>query len=149
MSREVAKKVAMSEQKIGELSQSVENQKKFLEDTNELLKDLMIGIENVSDNIKLIQKEMDFWRNPEVQEAEEEFAHLQQELQQEVPLFVSANKGPKNTPVSRPEDINYFPAQRQKNFPVGGLEGIPATSIAQGSAEEPSLSGMQEQMSAL
>ena len=131
LSKEVAQKVAMSEQRISGLSQSVENQKKSVEDTNELPKDLMMGIENMSDNMKLIQKEMNFWRNPEVQEAEEEYAHLQEELQQEVPLFVPASKGPENTPISSPEGANSFPAQRQNIFPVGGLEGIPATSSAQ------------------
>ena len=50
----------MSEQKIRELSQSAENQKKTVEDTNELLKDFMIGIENLGDNIKNTQKEMDY-----------------------------------------------------------------------------------------
>ena len=50
----------MSEQKIRELSQSAENQKKTVEDTNELLKDFMIGIENLGNNMKNIQKEMDY-----------------------------------------------------------------------------------------
>ena len=31
----------------------------------------MIGIENLGDNMENIQKEMDYWRNPELQEAEE------------------------------------------------------------------------------
>ena len=44
MLKEVAQKVAVSEKKIGELSQSVENQKTSVEDTNELLKDLMMGL---------------------------------------------------------------------------------------------------------
>ena len=58
----------------------MEQQKKSVEDTNELLKDLMMGLENMSDNLKIIQKEMDFQRNPEIQEAEEEFYDLQEEL---------------------------------------------------------------------
>ena len=108
-----------------------------------------MGIENMSESMKLIQKEMDFWRNPEVQEAEEEYAHLQEELRQEAPLFVPASKGPENAPISTPEDLNSFPAQRQNIFPIGGLEGIPATSTAQESSDGPSLSGMQEWVSAL
>ena len=76
LSKEVAQKISVSEQKIGELSQSVENQKKSVEDTNELLRDLMMGLENMSDNTKFIQKKMDYWRNLEVQEAEEEFTGL-------------------------------------------------------------------------
>ena len=80
--------MAASEQKIGEFSQSMENQKKSVDATNELLRDLIVGLENMIDNVKLIQKEMDFQRNPEGQEAEEEFTHLQEELQQEVHLFL-------------------------------------------------------------
>ena len=41
LSKEVGQKISVSEQKIGELSQSVENKKKSIEDTNELLRDLM------------------------------------------------------------------------------------------------------------
>ena len=60
LSKVVAQKISVSEHKIRELSQSVENQKKSVEDTNELLRDLMMGLENMSDNLKLIQKEMDY-----------------------------------------------------------------------------------------
>ena len=59
LSKEITQKIAVSEKRIGELSQSVENQKKSVEDTNELLKDLIIGNENLGDNMKNIQKEMD------------------------------------------------------------------------------------------
>ena len=44
LSKEVALKISVSEQKIGELSQFVESQKKSVEDTNELLRDLMTGL---------------------------------------------------------------------------------------------------------
>ena len=56
MSKEVAQKISVSEQRIELVSQSVEEQKKSVIDTNELLKDLMIGIENLGDNMKNIQK---------------------------------------------------------------------------------------------
>ena len=50
-----------------ELSAAVEDQKKDIADNSGLLKDLLIGIENMGENLKNIQKEMDYWRNPEVQ----------------------------------------------------------------------------------
>ena len=56
LSQEVAKKIAVSEQRIGELSRSMEIQKKSVEDTNKLIKDLMVGLENRSDNLEIIQK---------------------------------------------------------------------------------------------
>ena len=52
--------------------------------------------------MKLIQKQMDYWRNPEVQEAEEEFTLLQENLQTEIPLFVPVEKGPENVPIFSP-----------------------------------------------
>ena len=66
LSEEVAQKFSVSEQKIRELSQSVESQNKSVEGTNELLRDLMMGLENMDDNMKLIREHMDYWRNPEV-----------------------------------------------------------------------------------
>ena len=68
--------MSVSEQSIELLSQSVEELRKSVTNTNELLKDLMIGIEHLGDNMKNIQKEMDYWRNPEVLEAEEELGRL-------------------------------------------------------------------------
>ena len=62
------------------MSHSLKEQKKAVTDSTGLLRDLMIGIENLGDNMKNIQKEMDYWRNPEAQEAEEEFAELNEHL---------------------------------------------------------------------
>ena len=102
----------VSEQRIELLSQSVEEQKKSVTYTNELLKGLMIGIENLGDNMKNIQKEMDYWRNPEVLETEEDLGCLQDN----VPIFVPAEKGTENTLVSVPEDPNSFLARRENCF---------------------------------
>ena len=112
----------------------MEIQKKSVEDTNQLLKDLIVGLENMSDNLQMIQKEMDFQPN---QEAEEEFHDLQEELQQEAPFFVLASEGPKTVKISGPEDPSTLLAQRENLCPMGGLEGIPAASIAQGSIGRP------------
>ena len=41
----------------------------------------MIGIEkNLGDNMNHIQQEMQFWKTPEVQEAEEEFTEMEEQL---------------------------------------------------------------------
>ena len=70
---------------------------------------------------------MNYWRNPEVIEAEKEL----ERLHGEAPLFVSANKALEDVTVSLPEDPPPFPAQRQNRFPMGGLEGVPTASVAQ------------------
>ena len=104
----------------------MEKQKNSVADTNELLKDLMIGIGNSGDNMKTYKKEMDYWRNPEVLEAEEELGRLQDETH----LYAQASKRPESVNVSLPEDQSPFPTQRQNLFPMGCLEGILASTTA-------------------
>ena len=88
---------------------------------------------------------MDYKRNPEVMEAEEELNHLHDE----VPLHIPASKGPKTVKVSLPKDQFPFPSQRQNIFPIGGLEGIPTASVAQESTEVLSPTSEMERVSAL
>ena len=131
-SEQFNQRLSLQSTRMDVLSESVEKQQKATKDKAQLLQNLMIGIENLGDNMKNIPKcDERLGISSEVQEAEEEYAHLQEELQQEVPLFVPASKGPENAPVSTPEDLNSFPAQRQNIFPIGSLERIPATSTAQ------------------
>ena len=58
--REEAQKLSLSEQKENQLTASFKEQKKSITDSAELLRDLMIGIENLGENVKDIQKEMDY-----------------------------------------------------------------------------------------
>ena len=109
---------------MNQLANSLE-QKKLVDNSTTLLRDLMIGIENLGENMKNIQKEMDYWRNPEVMEAQEELECLHNEVPRQIP----ASKGLENVTVSLPEDPSHFSAHRQNVFPIGGLEGIPATSM--------------------
>ena len=51
-SKEVTQQMSVSEQRIELMSPSVEEQNKSVTDTNGLLKDLMIGIENLGDNTR-------------------------------------------------------------------------------------------------
>ena len=61
--------------------------------------------------MKNIQKELDYWRNPEVMEAEEELECLHDD----VPLHIPANKGRENVTVSLPEDPSPF-SHKGKTF---------------------------------
>ena len=65
LSKQVAQKLSVQEQKMDLLSHSFEEKKAVTASTG-LLRDLMIGIENLGNNMKNIEKEMDYWRNPEV-----------------------------------------------------------------------------------
>ena len=60
LSKEIAQKLSDSEQKVNQLAGSLEEQKKSVKDSAELLRYLMIGIKNLGENIKNIQKEMDY-----------------------------------------------------------------------------------------
>ena len=60
LSNEVAQKLSESDKRVDQLSTTVEGQKKSISDNSELLIDLLIGIENLGDNLKNIQKEMDY-----------------------------------------------------------------------------------------
>ena len=87
----------------------------------------MIGIENLGENLKSINQEMDSWRNPEVQEVEREYAEVERQLLAEVPPPnpVSARPSGANTP---PENQHSYPAQRSNLFPVAGLANIPIST---------------------
>ena len=89
LSKEVTQK--LSEQNRNQLTESLEEQKKSVADSAELLRGFMIGVENLGENVKGIRKETDYWRNPEAMEAEEELNRLHDK----VPLHIPASKGQK------------------------------------------------------
>ena len=107
LSTEVAQKLLASEQRMDLPSKLLEEQKKSVSDSADLLKGLLIGIESLGENMKHIQKEMDYWRNSEVMEAEEEL----ERLHDKVPLSVPASKGPESGNVSLPVDSSPSLAQ--------------------------------------
>ena len=49
LSKEVTQKLSVSKQKVNQLTESLEEQKKSVDDSAGLLKDLMIGIENLGE----------------------------------------------------------------------------------------------------
>ena len=54
LSEKVAQQLSIQEQRMDLLSNSLEEQKKSVSDSAGLLKDLLIGIENLGDNMKNI-----------------------------------------------------------------------------------------------
>ena len=110
------------------LSENIRKQQKSAEDNTELLQNLMIGIENLGDNIEHIQKEMEFWKTPEVQEAEEEFVEITEPLQAEVRNFVPVISGPTEVPVIPIVSLPHLPTS---SVPVSVLvvQGISSDSL--------------------
>ena len=72
----VTEKLSVSDKKVDERTETVKTQQKTITDTAELLRDLMVGIENFGENVKDLRKEVEDWRQPEFQEAKEELQHL-------------------------------------------------------------------------
>ena len=60
------------------LAKSVEEQTKTASDNADLLKNLLIGLENMGENLKKMQEDMDYYRNSEVQAADREYADVEQ-----------------------------------------------------------------------
>ena len=87
----------MIKKKAEELTETVRNQQKTVTNTAKLLRDLMVNIENLGENMKNFQKEAEYWRQPEIQDAEMELQDLVKE-----PEVNPAKVGPSNTPQENP-----------------------------------------------
>ena len=84
----MSQQLSISEQKMNQLTESLEEQKKSVIDSAELLRDVIIRIGNLVESVKNMQKEMDYWRNPEVMEAKEGLNHLHDEKSLSIYLLV-------------------------------------------------------------
>ena len=120
------------------LSESVEKQQKSTEDNAKLLQNLVIGVENLGDNLKHIQKEMEFRKTQEFQEAEEQYAEMNWQLQAEVPPFVLVILGP--------TEVQLTPSISAPQNPVSLFVPV---STSMGIFLEPSLKEMQARVLAL
>ena len=63
---------------------------KAAEDNAEMLQNLLVGIENMGENFKKLREDMELWQSPEYQDAEREYAQMNQDLMEEVNLSVPA-----------------------------------------------------------
>ena len=57
----------------------MEKSQKAAEDNTEMLQNLLIGIENMGDNLKQFRKEMESWKTTELQNTEKEFEETEQQ----------------------------------------------------------------------
>ena len=87
---EVTNRLFATGQKVTQLFGKIERQNKSISKNAETLRDLLVGIENLGDTLKKINEEMDYWRNLEVLEVEDELNRLQDP----VSLTVPVSKGP-------------------------------------------------------
>ena len=76
ISTEVSNTLFATEQKVTQLSEKLEEQNKSIAYAPETLRDLLVRTEYLGDNMKKVNEEMDYWRNPEVLEAQEDLNRL-------------------------------------------------------------------------
>ena len=55
-----------------------------------MLQNWLVGIENTGGELKKLREDMELWQSPKYQEAEREYAQMNQELMEEVTLSVPA-----------------------------------------------------------
>ena len=126
-SEQLNARLTLQSERMDKISESVDKQQQTASENAELLQNLLVGIENLGDNLKSIHQEMDYWRNPEVQAAETDL----QNLMNEAPEVAVVNPGSSN-PVgasTSPEIQHQYPAQRPNIFPVAGLRNIPTSGV--------------------
>ena len=97
LAMEVTEKLTVFDKKVEEHTEAVRNQQKSIINTAKLLRDLMVNIENLGENMKNFQKESEYWRQPKIQDAEMELQDLVKE-----PQVNPAKVGPSNTPQENP-----------------------------------------------
>ena len=59
LTQQVTEKLSASDKRVQDLSVALEDQKKNIADNSGLLKDLLIGIKNLGENLKSINQELD------------------------------------------------------------------------------------------
>ena len=126
-SEQLNARLTLQSERMDKITESVHKQQKTASENAELLQSLLIGVENLGENLKSIHQEMDYWRNPEVRAAETDL----QNLMNEAPEVAVVNPG-SSDPIgasTSPEIQHQYPAQRPNIFPVAGLGNIPTSGV--------------------
>ena len=92
--------------RIDVVTESVQKAQKAAEDNAELLQNLLVGVENMGENLKKFREEMEGWKSAELQNVEREYKQMYEELLTKVSLSVPAVSEPIQipiTPVSAPQ----------------------------------------------
>ena len=82
--------MTLQSNRIDTISEVVEKSQKATGDNTEMLQNLLIGIENMVDNLKQFREEMEGWKTIELQNAEREYEEAEQEMLTEASLSVPA-----------------------------------------------------------
>ena len=94
VSEDFQQRLLAQNERIDKLSESVNQSQKTVQDTAELVLTILVGMENLGENFKQLQENMDYWHMPENPNAETEHQKLNEELLREVSLSVPLVSGP-------------------------------------------------------
>ena len=92
--KKFSRKFGRQNVRIDQLSDSVKQSQKTAQDNAEMLQTILVGMENLGENFKQLQENMDYWQMPENPNVEAEHQRLNEELLKEVPMSVPVTLGP-------------------------------------------------------
>ena len=107
LSEKVQQQFDAQSDRIEKLSETVLESKKESQTTADILKDLLVGMENLGENFKTMQQEMNAWQSG-YHDAEEEYREMNEQILKEVPLASQAEIRPVMT--ENPPIISIPPA---------------------------------------
>ena len=116
------------------VSENVSEAQKVALETSELLQNLLVGMENLGDNVKQLREEVNAWGEPEGQE-------ILDELMKEVPVVSSASEQPQVSNQTPTENLQIPPT----NDPILSSPASGSTPVR----SDPELEDMQKRVAAL
>ena len=125
LSEQVQQQFDAQQERIQKLSDVVLESRKDTQTNADTLHNLLVGIENLGENVKNMQEEMIAWQAG-YQEAEREYENMNEELLQEVPLPALAVR-PQG--VVNPSPVSVPPVQTSQ-FTVPSSEQLPQFSAS-------------------
>ena len=123
LSEQVQQQFDAQQERIQKLSDVVLESRKDTQTNADTLHNLLVGIENLGENVKNMQEEMIAWQAG-YQEAEREYQNMNEELLQEVPLPAPAVR-PQGVVNSSPVSV---PPVQTSQFTVPSSEQLPQSS---------------------
>ena len=110
--------------RINMVDESVKKSQKTAEDNAELLQNVLVGIENMGENLKKLREDMELWQTPEYQDAEREYVQMNSELMEEVTPFIMAVTEPIPASISPHVSVPQFSAPLRVNVPYSGGNAV-------------------------
>ena len=80
VSEQFEQRLNLQSNRIDVIYEYVNQSRKTAEENAELLQNLLVGVENMRDNLKKFREEMERWKSTELQDAERDFEETTQEL---------------------------------------------------------------------